>query len=687
VNAHHPTYSLHLSYRFAMAFNRIKKLIQRRDQLAAQRQKLEGLYGKWYAAQQELATADAKSGVGKTAAVKAAKAKAKAAKAEVEGYVKSVMIKDSGEKGVYGTSKGSMMVKFLGKDSKIPPERRAIIHQLFAGKAVSRKEIEEAFGQKLDGVMAELLDPNGNLEGLPGPLLNKYTYKQFDKTFFSATGGKAKQTLTSQGAPPDVIASNLSTLFAHANYGPGGEDSASGKKRVEDEDTGDDDTPTEVSTEEGKEESKEEEEESKEETKAEEEEQEEAAAQEEVEVAAGGEQTEPTTAFPLELAKAALKTIMTDSNYKRLFGEDVPLIVQQYHILNVFGNSKINAVLKDALPVESFEELERQHAPLAAIRAQQDAEKQAKAAQEKAAQDADARIEAMPKATVTTPDTPNPQYATTTLNDAEQEFILEPSQARQAFDITQGPIGAFGQGTMGAMGGGGISVKDATSMSTVTEDSEMKAIDKMPLKEVQKKIKALHEVFDGVVKAFGTGAHKSDREKATGKNADIKHARAHLKDMMKKVRMYYQTSKSTQVGVIIPADQLVASIMRRMGGGVPSAPVAPAMPAMPAMPAASATTNPNVSPNPSASTAPNVGSVKTHPGDVLKKKGDAFGHGFHVSVNYRNSGMEAYQRRAVGRHPISSKEPEKRGKVADPVRWLNEPTLLRKVKAIPGFKG
>ena len=230
-------------------------------------------------------------------------------------------------------------------------------------------------------------------------------------------------------------------------------------------------------------------------------------------------------------------------------------------------------------------------------------------------------------------------------------------------------------------------MKDATDMSTVTEDSEMKAIDKMPLKEVQKKIKALHEVYDGVIKAFGTNAHKSDRDKATGKNADVKQARAHLKDMMKKVRMYYQTSKSTQVGVIIPADQLVASIMRRMGGGVPSAPVAPAMPAMPAMPAASATTNPNVSPNPSASTAPNVGSVKTHPGDILKKKGDAFGHGFHVSVNYRNSGMEAYQRRAVGRHPISRGEPEKRGKVADPVRWLNEPTLLRKVKAIPGFKG
>ena len=713
MNAHHPTYSLHLSYRFTMAFNRLKKLIQKRNQLAAQRQKLEGLYGKWYAAQQEFASANAKSGVGKVSAIRDAKAKAKAASDEIKAYLKGTVLTGNGEKGVYDTTKGTMMTKYLGKDSKIPPERRAILHQLFAGKTVSRREIEEAFGQKLDGVMVALLDPNGNLEGLPGPILDKYTLTRFNERFYTATGAKAKQTLTSQGAPSDVVAENLSTLFRHANYGPGGEDSASGKQRVEGEDTGDDDTPTEESTEEGKEESKEQDkEEGEDESKVEEDEDEtkedtktvaeKAAADalakalanmkkaQEINVGASGDQTEPKTVFPLEVAKASLKNRMSPSDYEKNFGDNVPLIVQRLNLVNSMESPQVNAFLKQQLPVESFEELDKQYNALTGVRAQ-DAENRRKAAQEKAAQDADARIAAMPRATVTTPDAPSPQYDTTTLNDGEQEFILEPAQARQAFDITAGPIGAFGQGTMGAMGamgGGGISVKDATSMSTVTEDSEMKAIDKMPLKEVQKKIKALHEVFDGVIKAFGTNAHKSDRDKATGKNADVKQARAHLKDMMKKVRMYYQTSKSTQVGVIIPADQLVASIMRRMGGGVPSAPVAPAMPAMPAMPAASATTNPNVSPTPSASTAPNVGSVKTHPGDVLKKKGtDAFGHGFHVSVNYRNSGMEAYERRAVGRHTISHKQPEKRGKVADPVRWLNEPTLLRKVKVIPGFKG
>ena len=74
-------------------------------------------------------------------------------------------------------------------------------------------------------------------------------------------------------------------------------------------------------------------------------------------------------------------------------------------------------------------------------------------------------------------------------------------------------------------------------------------------------------------------------------------------------------------------------------------------------------------------------------GDILKKKGDRFGHGFHVSVNYRNSGMEAYERRAVGKHVLKSGDDSKKGFVADPKPRLNQPALARHIKTIRGFKG
>ena len=82
-----------------------------------------------------------------------------------------------------------------------------------------------------------------------------------------------------------------------------------------------------------------------------------------------------------------------------------------------------------------------------------------------------------------------------------------------------------------------------------------------------------------------------------------------------------------------------------------------------------------------------LGSVKAHAGDALRKTGDRFGHSFNVSVNYRNSGMESYQRRGVGRHNIKDQRPEGKGRVSDPVPMLNEPALARYIRKIPGFKG
>jgi len=44
--------------------------------------------------------------------------------------------------------------------------------------------------------------------------------------------------------------------------------------------------------------------------------------------------------------------------------------------------------------------------------------------------------------------------------------------------------------------------------------------------------------------------------------------------------------------------------------------------------------------------------TKPHAGDVLHKSGDKFGHAMSVSTYYRNSGMEAFQRKGVARHSI-----------------------------------
>ena len=67
--------------------------------------------------------------------------------------------------------------------------------------------------------------------------------------------------------------------------------------------------------------------------------------------------------------------------------------------------------------------------------------------------------------------------------------------------------------------------------------------------------------------------------------------------------------------------------------------------------------------------------VKPHAGDTLHVKGDKFGHAMSVSTYYRNSGMEAFQRRGVARHSITP-QPEKRTRfniVKDPRPLPNVP--------------
>ncbi len=258
----------------------------------------------------------------------------------------------------------------------------------------------------------------------------------------------------------------------------------------------------------------------------------------------------------------------------------------------------------------------------------------------------------------------------------------------------------------------------AMKMSTLDISKEEKEVDDMPIKTVRKRIDALHVLYQDVIKVFQTDAHKKDREQS--KKNDSK-ARNHLKMMLKAVREYYRESSSMQVGVIIPAHQLVASIMSKIGMQMPTGGMSgmsgmsgPPPPPPPPPPSQAESKDDEAQgkdekkgdqdedeekeeEKPTASTASastasasqkgGVGSVKEHAGDKLKKTGDRFGHGFHVSVNYRNSGMEAYQRRAVGRHVLKDDVDERQGMLADPQPQLNQPALARYIQKIPGFKG
>jgi len=245
-----------------------------------------------------------------------------------------------------------------------------------------------------------------------------------------------------------------------------------------------------------------------------------------------------------------------------------------------------------------------------------------------------------------------------------------------------------------------VTPEQAMSMSTLDTSKEEKEVDDLPIAEVRKRIDALHTLYDDVIRVFKSAPHTKSRKDA---KSNDKTAREHLKKMLKAVREYFRESSGLQVGVIIPASQLIASIMSKLGvstDGVQSAPVppAPANPNASAQPSASTAEDtdptdpdedkdedkdekgtPDLAPAPAPAPAPaepKEGSVKPH-----------FGKGFNVSMNYRNSGMEAYQRKGVGRHTLRSDGQANAGRVADPMPQLTQPALARYIQKIPGFKG
>ena len=64
---------------------------------------------------------------------------------------------------------------------------------------------------------------------------------------------------------------------------------------------------------------------------------------------------------------------------------------------------------------------------------------------------------------------------------------------------------------------------------------------------------------------------------------------------------------------------------------------------------------------------------KENPGQVLHRQGeDRFGHAISLAIHRRNSGMDAYKRRAVPRHAVERNEPPTFGQVVEPQLRMNQ---------------
>lgn len=212
-----------------------------------------------------------------------------------------------------------------------------------------------------------------------------------------------------------------------------------------------------------------------------------------------------------------------------------------------------------------------------------------------------------------------------------------------------------GEGVQGAM----ISTP-AQAMKAAGSDSkdDEKEVAGLSIEEAKRRIRALHQVFDSMIKAFREKPHTKDRDDALN-SSDPKKVKAHLLSMLKKVREYYEGSpKGLKVGVIVPMEQLVGAILGRAGMSGIAAP-APAGP---------------VSGQPiEAGKVSTASADRVHPGEFLHKaKEDRFGRAISLSIHRRNSGMDAYKRRGVRNHAVPVSQTITPGPVADPKIRVNQ---------------
>ena len=199
---------------------------------------------------------------------------------------------------------------------------------------------------------------------------------------------------------------------------------------------------------------------------------------------------------------------------------------------------------------------------------------------------------------------------------------------------------------------------------TAKDDEEN--VKRLSIDEAKSQIRALHTVYDRLIPAFKEAAHTKSRDDAL-QSSDKKVVHDHLLSMLRKVRDFYAKSKGLQVGIVVPAAQVLRALMGQMGGGGGGAAVGGA--SQPAELLA-----PSLAPNEGGGVVTGFQAPeKENPGQVLHREGeDRFGHAISLAIHRRNSGMDAYRRRAVPRHAIERVEPPTFGRVEEPQLKMNQ---------------
>ena len=245
---------------------------------------------------------------------------------------------------------------------------------------------------------------------------------------------------------------------------------------------------------------------------------------------------------------------------------------------------------------------------------------------------------------------------------AVREQVGDPELADRRFVLEDVPRDS-GAGPSDAGPSAG-QIMSSPGAPTAKDDEEN--VKRLSIDEAKSQIRALHTVYDRLIPAFKEAAHTKSRDDAL-QSSDKKVVHDHLLSMLRKVRDFYSKSKGLQVGIVVPAAQVLKALMGQMGGGGGGAAVGGA--SQPAELLA-----PSLAPNEGGGVVTGFQAPeKENPGQVLHREGeDRFGHAISLAIHRRNSGMDAYRRRAVPRHAIERVEPPTFGRVQEPQLKMNQ---------------
>ena len=247
-----------------------------------------------------------------------------------------------------------------------------------------------------------------------------------------------------------------------------------------------------------------------------------------------------------------------------------------------------------------------------------------------------------------------------------REEVGDPELADRRFVLEDVPRDA-GAGPSNAGPSAG-QIMSGPGAPTAKDDEEN--VKRLGIEEAKHQIRALHTVYDRLIPAFKEAAHTKSRDDAL-KSGDKKVVHAHLLDMMRTVRDFYSRSKGLQVGIVVPAAQVLKALMGQMGGGGGGGA---------AVGGGGGASHPaevmahQMAPDHGGGVVSGFQAPeKENPGQVLHREGeDRFGHAISLAIHRRNSGMDAYKRRAVPRHAVERNEPPTFGQVVEPVLRMNQ---------------